>query len=479
MFKSRVYLPWIFSLLILPAAYAAETPVTAKKTKPIELIVTQKSIMIDGKKEPVYSISQPNGTWGYEGTKGQYFNVIVKNQTTIPTVLHWHGLIMPNNQDGVPDTQPLIAPGGEYAYHFKLQQAGTFWMHSHYDMQLQRYLSAPLIIHDPQDNSQTHDVIMMLADYSPKSAEMILKSLKTGMDMPMSDISNNSMKSMASMSGMTAKPDLNDVDYQALLTNYRTLKNPQIVRVKPGEKVRLRIINGASATNFFINSGVLKAQLIAADGEDIHPIKEDIYQIGEGQRLDLIVTIPDTKHAVYPILAQGEGTKMQTGIILATTEATTIPSYSETTSHEAGALDYIQEWKLKALHPLSAKPVDEILTMNLEGNMAKYEWKINDQMWPNTTPFLVHGNKRIELVIKNKTNMAHPIHLHGHVFEVTEIAGKSIQDGAMRDTILVMPHSTVKVQFDTNNPGNWMLHCHMLYHQVTGMMTMMDYTQTN
>ncbi|NNM58238.1 MAG: multicopper oxidase family protein [Legionellales bacterium] len=471
---NKLFLALMLSLLMLPFAYATET----QPTKPIELIVTQKNIMIDGKKEPVYWISQPDGTWGYEGVKGQYFNVIVKNQTNVPTVIHWHGLVMPNSQDGVPETQPLIQPGKEYAYHFKLKQAGTFWMHSHSDLQLQRYLSAPLIIRDPNDQTKTHDVIMMLADFSPKSAETIFKELKEGMDMPMSmaEMNNDSMKSMSSdTKSMAAKPDLNDVNYAALLTNYRTLKNPEIVRVKPGEKVRLRIINGASATNFFVNSGVLKAELIAADGEDIHPISGQVFQIGEGQRIDLIVTIPDTKKAIYPILAQGEGTKMQTGIILATTDATTIPHYSETAPQAAGALSYSQEWKLKAMHPLPQKPIDETLTVNLEGNMAKYEWKINNQMWPNITPLLVHANHRVEMIINNQTEMAHPIHLHGHVFEVTEIDGKPVQDGAMRDTVLVMPHSTVKVQFDTDNPGMWMLHCHMLYHQAAGMMTMMDY----
>lgn len=104
-----------------------------------------------------------------------------------------------------------------------------------------------------------------------------------------------------------------------------------------------------------------------------------------------------------------------------------------------------------------------------------YSWSINKQVWPHIKPLQVTSNKRVEMVFHNQTTMAHPMHLHGHVFEVTEIDGKAIKNGAIQDTVLVLPHSTVKVQFDTDNPGNWMMHCHMLYHQEGGMMTLVHY----
>jgi FtsP/CotA-like multicopper oxidase with cupredoxin domain len=481
----KIFIGMSISIFMLANTYAA-TKENANKS--IELVITQKNIDVDGKKTWVYYVSQPNGTWGFEGVKGQYFDATVKNETTVPTVLHWHGLIVPNDQDGVPYvTQAPIPPGGTYHYHFKLLQAGTFWMHSHFGLQVQRYMSAPFIIHDPNDKSDAQDVVMMLADYSPKTPDAIFAELKKGMPMntsaatkqkmamPMND--NKSMSSMQSDNSMAQKPDLNDVKYDAYLTNYQTLKNPPVIRVQPGKTVRLRIINGAAMSGFFVNTGKLPGQLIAVDGNDIHPINGTQFQISEAQRLDILVKIPEQKDGVYPILAQGEGTNMQTGLILATPEAKTIPTYPEKVKNTAGSLDYSQEWQLKALYPLTPKPVDETLTLNLEGDMAKYEWKINNQMWPHITPLSVHNDRRVEMIINNQTDMAHPIHLHGHTFEVTEIDGKPVTDGAMRDTVFVMPHSTVKVQFDSDNPGKWVVHCHMLYHQEAGMMTEIDYAK--
>lgn len=158
---------------------------------------------------------------------------------------------------------------------------------------------------------------------------------------------------MASVDGKHATPDLNDVAYDAFLTNYRTLKNPEIVSVRPGDTVRLRFIAGSAMTNFFINIGQLQGEAIAIDGQSIKPVKSNQFQLPVGQRLDVLVKIPAGEKA-YPILAQGEGTSMQTGLILATPKAT-IPSMKEQADSTVGALNYDQELKLKAVHPLKPK----------------------------------------------------------------------------------------------------------------------------
>lgn len=441
----------------------AQTSETASQA-PVTLIVKKYPLTVDGRKTMVYRIEQPNGEWGYHGIIGQDFDVTVKNQTDVPTTLHWHGLIVPNNQDGVPYvTQQPIPPGGEYHYHFKLVQSGTYWMHSHFGMQVQQYLSAPLILADSEEKSSDKEVVLFLADYSKKSPEAILQALKN---------SGNKMANM-DMPANSAQPDLNDVHYDAYLTNYRTLNNPEIVNVKPGETVRLRIIDGAAATNFWINTGILPAQAIAMDGEPIQPFSNSLFQIAMGQRIDLKIKLPD-RPGVYPILAQGEGTNMQTGLILATANAP-IPKLSEQAQQLAPALNYEQESHLVAMQPLPKRRVQQVLHLSLQGDMVHYVWKINGQVWPKVTPSLIKPHHRIEIIFDNQTNMAHPMHLHGHVFEVTAINGKPIKNGARRDTVLVLPHSTVAIQFDANNPGHWMLHCHMLYHQETGTMTLVDY----
>ncbi|HAU3761215.1 TPA: multicopper oxidase family protein [Legionella pneumophila] len=455
--------------LYVGQALAVQNPTLHTAIKPTVLLIKKYQTEVDGKPTELFRIEQPDGTWGYHGVKGDMFDAVVKNQTDKPTVLHWHGLVVPNNQDGVPYvTQAPIPPGGEYHYHFLLKQSGTYWMHSHHDLQVQQFLSAPLIISDAKDKASDKEVTLFIGDFSYKKPEVILSELKKGQMTHMHHSSG-----MSSMPTSQAEADLNDVSYDAFLTNYKTLKNPEVVSVHQGDTVRLRFIAGSAMSNFFINTGILKGKAIAIDGQAIKPVESNQFQLAVGQRIDVLVTIPQGENA-YPILAQGEGTAMQTGLILTTPKAP-IPKLNEKTSNKAGALNYYQEFKFKALQPMSAKTPGQTLTVNLEGDMMSYVWTINNQKWPEIKPLTVQKNKRVELVFNNKTMMAHPMHLHGHVFEVTEIDGKKISDGLLHDTVLVLPKSTVKVQFDSDNPGNWMMHCHMLYHQETGMMTLMTY----
>jgi len=441
--------------------------------KPTILQVKERTITINGKPAKIYRIEQPDGTWGFRGKKGEDFNVVLENLIDKPTVVHWHGLIDPNNQDGVPYvTQEPILPGASYKYNFKLKQAGTFWMHSHYIFQAQDGLSAPLILEDEDNvskNSNEQEVIMFLTDFTFKSSHEIFQALRSSK--PDNNMQNMNMVDMDMKQEMSA-PDLNDVSYDAYLTNYKTLLEPEIIKVNPKTKVRLRIINAASASNFIINLGNLKGEAIAVDGEDIIPITGNKIELAMAQRIDIIITIPEGKY-IYPILAQGEGTSMQTGIILQVGNAA-ISSLSEKSQEVAPALCYKQELSLRAKNPLTNKKIDRSLVVNLEGDMSSYTWKINDQVWPNVTPLKVKEGERIEIIFNNKTMMSHPMHLHGHTFQVTEINGQTI-NGAMRDTLLIDPNSTAKIQFDANNPGIWMLHCHNLYHAMAGMMTTVNY----
>ncbi len=432
-------------------------------THPVMLEVKNKTIMVDGKSASVYTIEQPDGTWGYVGTEGQDFNVIVKNDTKVATGIHWHGLILPNAMDGVPDvTQPPILPGAQYRYRFKLVQAGTFWMHSHMGLQTQQLMEAPLIINDPNDPYKNNQqVVVMFQDFNFQSPEAALKSLQSGaMKMPMKMDMN--------------KPDLNDVTYDAFLTNYHTLQNPQVVKVQPGTRVRLRFIDGGSGSNFWIHLGQLSGTAIAFDGENIKPLTAPAFQLAMGQRIDILVQIPKAGGA-FPILGQVEGTNRQTGLILVTPGAA-IPKLSETTAQTAPALNNDQELAMKSLHPLPAKPIDKVVNVVLTGNMQKYIWMINDQAWPKVTPIQLKQGQRVELIFDNRSNMGHPMHLHGSVYELVGINQQVITDGPLHDTIFVLPHTQVKVIFDADHLGKWMLHCHMAYHQESGMMTVVDVT---
>jgi FtsP/CotA-like multicopper oxidase with cupredoxin domain len=220
------------------------------------------------------------------------------------------------------------------------------------------------------------------------------------------------------------------------------------------------------------DTGVLDTQATAVDGEDIVPFAGHSFELAVAQRLDLRVHIPAGEGS-YPVLAQGEGTNLRTGLTLATPNAT-IPVLSQRVDTVAGALTNAQELWLRSARPLPAKPVDRTLQVTLDGDMARYAWALNGQAWPNVTPPEIKQGERVELVFTNQTGMPHPMHLHGHVFQVTEIDGTPLS-GATRDTVLVPPRQTVKVQFDAAFPGYWMLHCHILYHQAGGMQTVVNY----
>jgi FtsP/CotA-like multicopper oxidase with cupredoxin domain len=464
-------------------ANASPRPATAASKGWAVLRITEGGIEVDGNKGQAYGIRQADGTVGYVGTKGQRFKVVLQNQTTEPLAIHWHGLILPNGQDGVPYvTQASIKPGEERRYDFPIVQAGTFWMHSHFGLQEQGMMTAPLILKDPADPHRgEQDVMVMLNDFTVRNPADILAELQgqapqagAGATRQMPGGTEQAMSGMA-LGGKTSgmdKADISDVKYDALLSNRRTLADPEVVRVRPGQTVHLRLIAAGSATNFFIDPGRLAAQAVAVDGEDIVPLAGRRFELAVAQRLDLRLRLPAGEGA-YPILAQGAGTNLQTGLVLATPKAR-LPTLSPQAETVAGALSNTQELRLRAARSLPAKPVDRSLQVALNGDMAKYIWAINGQTWPNITPLQVKRGERVELVFVNQTGMAHPMHLHGHVFQVTEIDGQAFS-GARRDTVLVTPRQTVKVQFDAAYPGYWMLHCHLLYHQAAGMMTVVQY----
>jgi FtsP/CotA-like multicopper oxidase with cupredoxin domain len=276
-----------------------------------------------------------------------------------------------------------------------------------------------------------------------------------------------------SMGGAAAKPDLNDVTYDAFLANDRTLGDPEVVKVEPGGRVLLRVINSSSMSAFHVDLGRLDGQLIAVDGFPIAPVTARRFPIAVAQRLDIRLAIPRTPSA-HPVLALLEGENKQTGIVLLAGPApiTRIP---DTAGMASPALTLDLERRLRAAKPLQPRKPDRIHTINLTGRMAGYVWSINNVVWNKDVPPLpIAQGERVELMIINQTPMPHPMHLHGHEFQVVEIDGKRFA-GAVRDTVLVPPGRRVVVAFDADNPGHWAFHCHLLYHLEAGMFATFRY----
>ncbi|WED43292.1 multicopper oxidase family protein [Legionella cardiaca] len=468
-----------FILASFPCVNFAQSQSSPQAEKTI-IEVSDTQFQVDGKGKAVKAFDirfiHPDGSIskeGYFGTKGEQFNVIVVNKTAEPITIHWHGLIVPNNQDGVPDvTQIPIKPGKSYPYQYKLVQSGTYWMHSHVGFQEQQQLAAPFIIYESGKTSKNQEIIMFLEDFTYHDPAKIFEKLRKTSMPAMENMDMQS--SMKIPHNMSMKSDYNDVDYDAFLTNKVTLANPQIKTVTAGTQVRLRIINGSASTNYEINLGSLTGTLVAVDGENIKPIHGNKFPIGIGNRLDIIISIPE-KGGAFPILAQVEGSNKQTGLLLATAHAV-IPKLNLTASQNLGRIPYYElEKQLSSPNPLPTKKADVSLNYTLQGTMNGYKWTLNGESWPKVIPKVIKKGQRVEMVFTNKNKMSHPMHFHGHVFQVTEIDGVKLKNGALRDTILVQPNSTVKVEFDANNPGIWLNHCHNLYHFAGGMGTTVEF----
>ena len=463
---------------------AAGEPQTAA---PVVLRLVRRTLEVNGKPASVYGIRQADGTEGITTRVGDRFRVRVENEIGKPSLIHWHGLAPPWQQDGVPGISgPPIPAGGRADYDFPLAFGGTFWMHSHQGLQEQLLLDAPLIIRDQRDRPGQQEIVLMLNDFSFTPPEEIFANLKKGSSMPgmgsahAGDGSSGmpmpaSMRGMGAMQGMAGMapagasegPDLNDVKYDAFLANDRTLADPEVVKVEPGAPVLLRVINGSSMSAYHFDLGRLDGRLIAVDGTLIEPIMGRRFPINVAQRLDIVLTIPRAT-AAYPLLAIVEGERNRTGIVLAAGKATIgrIPAQA---AMAAPPITMELEKRLRAAEPLKPRKPDRVHNIDLTGEMSKYIWSINGVAWNSQVPPLpIAKGERVALVMTNSTGMPHPMHLHGHRFQVVEIAGMPLA-GAVRDTVRVPPGQRVVVVFDADNPGTWAFHCHMLYHMEAGM----------
>ena len=434
----------------------------------VKIQAVTRTLEINGKAASVLGLLQKNGTQGLETVVNQPFQVVLENKLTEPTAIHWHGLHPPNNEDGVPlVTQPVIRANEASFFNFPVVPAGTHWMHSHQGFQEVRLLSAPLIVHDSTDKTaDVQQVIVMFGDFSFTPPQEIYAQLRAP------------KKAMAMGKMSASKPDANDVNYDAYLANDRTLNDPDVVRVEKSGRVRLRIINGSSGTNYFVDLGSLTGELIATDGMPVKPIRASRFPLAIAQRIDVMVQIPAGGGA-FPILALRELSREQTGIFLATAGAPVkrLPTKGATPT---GLLTLDQEIQLSPVTPLTPKTPDQTSVLSLQGNMAKYVWMMNGVAFDVNNPgaeksqVQVKIGQRVALKFVNETPMSHPMHLHGHTFQVVEINGRPLQ-GPLRDTVLVPGNATVTVVFDTNNPGLWFVHCHIMWHLEAGMAALLKY----
>lgn len=465
----------------------------------MSLRATTRTIEVNGRAATVKGLLNSTGRPGLVLDPGTRFHVDLTNDLAEETIVHWHGQIPPNTQDGVSNTNLMIAPGESRVFDFA-PRPGTYWMHAHVPAQEIDMLAAPLIVRSEEDvRADRQEVVMFLHDFSFRSGEEILEDFTGGMAMAHGDVQqggrmeatprrivgmhsgdpmaatgmDNGGMSMAGMDHGGMAMDLNDFDFDAYLANDRTLDDPETVPVERGGRVLLRVINGASMTAFWIDLGSAQGRLVGVDGDPVEPLTGSRFGLAMGQRLDIEIDMP-ADGAALPVLALREGARERTGLILAPKGASVskIGGLSDA-DHPAFSGDMSQELALRSRHPLAERPADRTHMVMLGGAMSPYSWTINGQLWGKHTPIAVLQGERVEMMFHNMSMMAHPMHLHGHVFQVVDINGTRVA-GAVRDTVHVPALGMVTVAFDAGELAPWMLHCHHMAHMATGMMTELD-----
>jgi FtsP/CotA-like multicopper oxidase with cupredoxin domain len=424
-------------------------------------------------------------TWTYDGqlpaaplrvSVGDLLRVSLINDLPQPTTVHWHGLALRNDMDGVPDlTMPAVAPGDRFDYAFRVPHPGTFWFHPHVGPQLDTGLYAPVIVDDPAEPGRyDDDVVLVIDDWTDgwgDSPDAILARARRdgmgGMDMDGMDMDGMDMDGMGMPSATEPLgSDTGDVRYPGHLINGRLPAAPHVITAKPGAGLRLRIINAGSDTAYRFAVGGHRLTVTHTDGFPVEPVTVDTLIIGMGERYDVVVTAGD---GVFPVVAVPEGKPDPAGLALLRTAGDARPS-ADIRPVELNR----QRLEYAMLQPapsaaLTAREPDRELAMTLSMADGGRRWLINGDAFGDHDPLPLRSGERVRLVIDNASMMFHPMHLHGHTFALSGARG------IRKDTVNVLPMQRVTVDFDADNPGQWAGHCHNIYHAELGMMTVLSY----
>lgn len=432
-------------------------------------------------------------TWAYNGMvpgpevrvqAGEVLRVPLRNLLPDATTIHWHGIALRNDMDGVPGlTQPPIASGTEFVYEFAVPDPGTYFFHPHSGTQLDRGLYAPLVVDDPAEpGAYDREWTILLDDWTDgvgPSPDEVLESLRAGMAGGMEEPGEGEMGGTEGMEGMEGMEepeersdplgtDTGDVRYPLYLLNGRPPADPATFRARPGERIRLRIINAGSDTAFRVALGGHRLTVTHTDGFPMEPVTVDAILLGMGERYDALVTVADA--GAFPLVAWAEG-KRASAMAVLRSGAGAAPMADARPAELDGRLLRPTELRAAAAVSFAAAEPDRTYPVPLEGEMATYRWWVNRGSTGGAEPLELVEGDRVRLILENRSMMWHPMHLHGHTFQVLNGSGQ----GPRKDTVIVPPMARVAIEVVGDNPGQWALHCHNIYHAEAGMQTVLSY----
>jgi len=486
-----------------------------------DLNISYKTVNISGKNVQAMALNDsiPGPTLRFR--EGDVARIRFKNSMDVATSVHWHGILLPYRQDGVPYvSNPPIEPGETATFEFTIKQAGTYWFHSHTGLQEQRGVYGSIVITPKEGErvSSDQDEVIVLSDWTDENPDEILRTLKSGseyysfkkgtMQSLLGAAKEGALMDVAKRSLMRMPPmDVSDVAYDAFLANGKV---ETTIAAKPGEKVRLRFINSATATYFYLQFSGGPVQIISADGQDVQPVNVDRFLMAVAETYDLIVTVPE--NGSYEFRATAQDGSGHTSIFIGSGKrifapnVTKPPLYKMKMSMDHGAMKMKGmdskmkmpmdhgAMKMKGMDSMNAdderplspykklrsigkstlpknNPTREVV-LTLTGDMERYIWSLDGETISADNVIRIRHGENVRFVLINNTMMHHPMHLHGHFFRVLNGQGDY---SPLKHTVDVPPLATQIIEFEANEYNDWFFHCHILYHAQAGMARLVSY----
>ncbi len=396
-------------------------------------------------------------------TEGDRLHVDVNNNLSTSTTIHWHGIPIVNKMDGVPGlTQSPIRSGSTFTYDFKVPVSGTYWYHSHSSAQLDRGMYGPLIV-DPKREPLSYDreVVLVLDDWRDgigkrSHALLSLYECQTGFERHTAE---------------AGRPPVEPASFPYHLINGKAAQNPTQISVNRGEVVRFRIINAGSATVYRVALAGHRMRVTHADGQPVAPVDVDALDIGMAERYDVLV------HANHPgvwqLAAQpsARGPLARAIVRYNGSSGAAPPAHFKPKQLKGKVLKYGMLRTSGGYGIPSGKP-DMTMYVSLRSRFGAFYMTFNGRVLPVDQPLHIPRNTHVRFIITNASGQIHPMHLHGHFFQLANGTG----NGPMKDTVNVNPSQSFTVDWIANNPGKWVFHCHNLYHMLNGLMNVISIT---
>ena len=502
----------------------------------IRLTIARTAFPVDGRTGHAVAINGTVPAPLIRLKEGQNVRLTVENRLEDEdTSIHWHGFLVPFQMDGVPGISfPGIRPGTSFTYEFPIRQSGTYWYHSHSGLQEQLGHYGPIVIDpagpDPVAYDREH--VIVLSDWTFMHPHMLFTRLKQEAGVfnrqksTLADPVTLPPGEKAMFARMRMDPtDISDVTaaaYTYLINGHSPAENWTGL-FRPGERVRLRIINAGAQTIFNVRIPGLRLLVVATDGIDVRPVEVDEFQIGNAETYDLIVVPEDRAYSFVAESIDRSGMGVATLAPRAGMRAAVPPLRERPTltmvdmgmmdhsAHGGGApMDHDMRDKSKVAfkvgpgvdmiapmpmnrvdHPgiglenvghkvlnytdlVALKPNADTrvptrrIDIHLTGNMERFMWSMDgEKLSENPEPYRFARNERVRLRLINDTMMTHPMHLHGHFFE---IVNGNPGNQPQKHTVRVSPGGFIDLDLTADAPGDWAFHCHLLYHMHAGMM---------